>query len=146
MGTSYSNIFERFSMKVQDYNLDKLFLSSVSNWENYILGFLKSAIPRFSKCQQDLTDRTDSSKTFNITLSEMEEEILSLLMVAEWMEKEVRDIKNIRLALNDTGAMKRYSEAQNLREKENSLSNLRERADKLIVEYSFNEYDFTTLY
>jgi len=146
MGTSYSNIFERFSMKVQDYNLDKLFLSSVSDWENYILGFLKSAIPRFSKCQQDLTDRTDSSKTFNITLSEMEEEILSLLMVAEWMEKEVRDIKNIRLALNDTGAMKRYSEAQNLREKENSLSNLRERADKLIVEYSFNEYDFTTLY
>jgi len=146
MGTSYSNIFERFSMKVQDYNLDKLFLSSVSNWENYILGFLKSAIPRFSKCQQDLTDRTDSSKTFNITLSEIEEEILSLLMVAEWMEKEVRDIKNIRLALNDTGAMKRYSEAQNLREKENSLSNLRERADKLIVEYSFNEYDFTTLY
>ena len=143
MGTSYSNIFERFAIKVQDYTLDKLYASSVTAWEDYLLGFLKSGIAKFiPKCKQDLTNRTDASKTFGITLTEIEEEILAGLMEIEWMEKETKNIRDMRLALNDTGAMRRYAESANLSAKEDSLINLKERVDKMIVEYSYYTWDF----
>lgn len=142
MGTTYTQIFEIFATKIQDYTLDTLFTSSVTNYENYLLGFLKSAITNFNKCTQDLTNRDDIAKVFNITLTGLEQEILACQMTVEWMGKEIKNIRDMRLGLND-GDFKRYAESQNLKAKIDLQNQMIETVDKKIVEYGYLSYDFT---
>lgn len=142
--TPYQNIYARFALKVQDYTLDELFAKSLEDYESYLRGWLKSAITKFSKCLQDLTDRNDEEQVFNIELTELEEEILATLMEVEWSEKEVKNIMEIRLALSDSD-YRRYAEANNLRAKLALQNQLIERADRLIVEYTYANYDFSNM-
>lgn len=141
MSTPYQNIFGRFSVKIQDYTLDDLFNSSIEAYESYLLGFLKSAIPKFSNCKANLLDRDDTLKTFNVKLSEREEEILATLMQAEWADKETNNVLEMRLGLSNSD-FKRYAEANNLKAKMELRDSLIERADKMIVEYTYQHFDF----
>ncbi len=141
MTTPFQNIFSRFTGKVQDFTLDALFMSDLKAYERYLLGFLKSAIPNFSKCKSNLSDRDDEKMMFNQTLSEKEEEILSILLQAEWAEKEVNNILDMRLALSNSD-FRRYAEANNLKAKMDLRDSLLERIDRKIVEYTYENYDF----
>lgn len=141
MSTPFQAIYSRFSIKVQDYTLDQLFQSDVKSYEAYIKGFLLSAIPKFSKCKSDLSDRNDDAQFFNRQLTESEQEILSILMQVEWAEKEVNNVVEMRLGLSNSD-FKRYAEANNLKAKMDLRDSLIERADKLIVEYTYNNFDF----
>ncbi len=144
MSTAYQNIYQRFAIKVEDYTLDALFQSSIPNYEAYLLGWLKSAIPKFTKCVQNLTDRDDSAQVFNQTLSEKEEEILAFLMQIEWSEKEVKNVNEMRLALSSSD-FKRYAESNNLKVKIDLQNQLIERADAMIVEYTYENFDFSKI-
>ena len=144
MATPYSNIYERFSMKVTDYNLDTMYNTSTTMYENYIKQFLISAISNFIFCDQDLTDRNDTTQTFNITLTELEQEILSMLMVIEWCSKEVNSIMELRRHLGDTD-FKMASESLNLREKKNLLIVSKEDVDKLITRYDYYVTDLSDI-
>jgi hypothetical protein len=48
--------------------------------------YLKKAIPKFNLCEQDLSDRNDTTKTFNLVLTDAEIEILALYMVEKWVD------------------------------------------------------------
>jgi hypothetical protein len=48
------------------------------------------------------------------------------------------------MGLSDTD-FKRYSEAQNLREKSNRLKQLKIDTDKLLIDYTYDNADITTL-
>ena len=114
MATSFIDVYSRFSMKITDFNLDKIYISSTPVYYNYVKGFLISSISKFTQCNKDLSQRTDISHTFNIDLSDLEIEILAEMMVVEWCGKEVRSIMELRRYLNDTD-FKMFSESQNLR-------------------------------
>lgn len=144
MSTSYANIFGRFAISIQDYELDRLYALSLTLYEEYLTGFLKSAVVKFKRCSNDLSDRDDVLRVFNQTLTEEEEEILSVLMQVEWFTREVNRIMDIRLGLNNTD-FKRASEAMNLKEKRERLKQLKEDVDRLIVDYTYNKADLTTL-
>ncbi|KAF6620444.1 hypothetical protein HFE03_07255 [Paenibacillus sp. EKM102P] len=132
--TPYSKIFERFQGKIQDYTIDEMFLNSIEDYENYLTGFLKSGLVKFSYCKNDLSDRDEENRNFTADLTELEQEILSQLMLSEWFEKEVNNILDMRLAISSTD-WKRYSESQNFKEKAVLRDKAVERADSLMMQY-----------
>ena len=144
MATTYDEIYSIFSMKTTDYMLDKIYVASASSYKNYLKPWLISAISKFIICDQDLTDRNDTTQTFNITLTDLEKEILANLMVIEWTSKEVHNIMELRRDLSDTD-FKRSSEALNLRAKKELLNDTRESVDKLITQYDYYVTDLSDI-
>jgi hypothetical protein len=112
--------------------------------ENYLIPFLIKAITNFRKCKTDLEDRDDTNKVFNQTLSTDEKVILSNLMIVEWLTKEVNDILSLKLFLQDTD-FKTYSQSQNLKEKRELLTTMKDMVDKQITQYSYNNFDWSKL-
>ena len=144
MATPYSEVFDLFLASIQDYRINRLYEQSVEEMENYLIPFLIKAITNFKKCKTDLEDRDDENRIFNQTLSTDEKVILSNLMMVEWLTKEVNDILQMRLYLQDTD-FKTYSQANNLREKRELLTTMKEMVDKQIVQYSYNNFDWSKL-
>ena len=144
MATPYSEVFNLFLASIQDYRINRLYEQSVEDMENYLIPFLIKAITNFKKCKTDLEDRDDENRIFNQTLSTDEKVILSNLMMVEWLTKEVNDILQMRLYLQDTD-FKTYSQANNLREKRELLTTMKEMVDKQIVQYSYNNFDWSKL-
>jgi hypothetical protein len=144
MGTPFSDINELFLSGVKDYQIDKLYTASVASAEAYLLPFMIKAITKFKSCKRDLSDRNDSTKQFNQTLTDEDKTILSDLMRIEWLTKETNDILQMRLHLQDAD-FKTYSEAQNLKEKRELLNATRETVDKEITQYSYSNLDWSTL-
>lgn len=144
MGTPYNEVFNLFLTSIQDYRINKLYSQSVEQMENYLMPFLIKAITNFRKCKTDLEDRDDVNKVFNQTLSTDEKVILSNLMMVEWLTKEVNDILSLRNFLQDTD-FKTYSQANNLKEKRELLTTMKEMVDKQIVQYSYNNFDWSKL-
>jgi len=144
MATPYSEVFNLFLASIQDYRINRLYEQSVEEMENYLMPFLIKAITNFRKCKTDLEDRDDTNKVFNQTLSTDEKVILSNLMIVEWLTKEVNDILGMKLFLQDTD-FKTYSQSQNLKEKRELLTTMKEMVDKQIVQYSYNNFDWSKL-
>ncbi len=139
MGTPYSSIFELFQSGLKDPVLDRLYEQSIDDYENYIQPFLLTAISEFTFCKQNLEDRDDELKQFNVTLTTTEKVILSKLMRIAWLEKEIHDINQMKLHLQDSD-FKTYSEAQNLKEKKDLLIVEKELVDKHIGYYDLKNY------
>lgn len=98
MATPYENIFKRFLRKIKDYNLANL---DVLEAESIINGFLDSAVVKFNYCKQDLHDRDEYTQSFNITLTQLEEEILSKYLVVEWLEPEITTLSKLKTIISD---------------------------------------------
>jgi hypothetical protein len=143
MATPYTNIFERFSMKLKDCELDKLYSADVDDYNSYLTGFLLNAIPKFTECRTDLSDRDDVALQFNNTLTELEEEILANMIVLEWTGKELRAAQDLRRTLGDAD-FKLYSGANNVKEKRNLNNDTKEEIDKLINKYGWDFVDVET--
>jgi hypothetical protein len=145
LATPYSDIFELFLAGIRDYRIDKLYQSATPlNAEVYMTPFLIKGLVNFNNCTQDLESRDDTTREFSITLTTSEKVILSNLMLIEWATKEIHDILQMNLYLND-GDFSRHSEAQNLREKRALLDASREAVDKQITQYGYKNIDWTTL-
>jgi hypothetical protein len=108
---------------------------SQANLKTYLKGFLKKAIPKFIHCQKDLENNVNfSTDTFTITLTLTEQVILSNLMGIEWFTKEVQDVTQFNGHLSDTD-FKKFSEANNLKEKNNYLIVTREVVNQDMTNY-----------
>jgi hypothetical protein len=144
MSTPYSDIFELFLAGMQDYKIDRLYQSATPSLaEDYMKPFLIRGLVNFEKCTKDLSDRNDTTMIFNIVLNDKEKVILSNLMIVEWLRKEVNDILQMKLFLNDTD-FKIHSAANNLKEKREHLNSLREEVDKQMTSYSYGNINWTT--
>jgi hypothetical protein len=144
MATAYTEVFERFAMKVKDYELDALYTLSVSDYNTYIRGFLVNAIPKFAyDCITDIssTARDDTTMVFTNTLAELEIEILAQMMVVEYVGREVRKLEDMRRSLGDSD-FKLTSGANSLRENKGLLVNTKEDLSSLIVQYTWENADF----
>ena len=140
MTTLYSDIYNLFSSGfIKDPMLDKLYNQSVTDYEDYLQTFLITAISEFDLCKQDLEDRDDTTKQFNPTLSTKEKVILSKLTRIAWLQKEINDVNQMKLHLQD-GDFKTFSEANNLKEKVNLLVVETELVDKAIGKYDLKNY------
>lgn len=136
MGSSFSEIFDLFMVQIKDWRLQSLYESSQLDFEVYLSGFLVLSIPQFSLvCNQDLS-YSEESKSFTSDLTLDNKVILSKLMVEKWLEKEVQDVNQMNLHLQDRD-FKVYSESQNLREKSLHLDKTKEYNSQAMTVYSY---------
>lgn len=136
MATDYSDIYDLFLQRVKDWKLDALYTSDPTTFETYLEGFLVLSVPLFYESDQSLA-RDDTLKQFTEDLSDANKEILSMLMVLKWFEKETQNITQFTMALQDKD-FKRYAEANNLKSKEEWMIFIEEQKDQRILEYSWN--------
>jgi hypothetical protein len=91
--TTYEQIYDKFLIKITDYELASLIDADLLK---QLDRFLRNAIPDFLYCKQDLSKRNDATGTFEITLSESEQSILSKFMVVQWINPQFLRLENIR--------------------------------------------------
>jgi hypothetical protein len=133
-GTTFSDIYDKFMVLVNDYRLVSLFETSPVDFETYLQGWLDNAILEFYNCDQSLSYTTT---TFTASLSTKNQLILARIMVKYWLSKEVQDVTEMRLHIQD-GDFKTYSEAQNLQAKSAHLDKVKEDVSQILVDYSLN--------
>lgn len=140
MATSFTDIYDIFLVQVQDYKIDILADAGASNLNNYLLGFLRLAIDRFSRyCLQDIkTTANYDTQQFSITLNLENQIMLAKEMKVFWIEREVQDVLQIKALLTDAD-FKRHSESSNLKEK-------RILQDKIMEQVSQDEFDYYVRY
>ena len=83
MGTPYEKIYANLLPKFRDYDIP---LMSEEEVKETLQDYILPAIARFHICYKDLSDRDDSLEQFNITLNDMELEILSNYVLLEYLD------------------------------------------------------------
>lgn len=142
MATPYSDVINVFLGKVTDYNLPKF---TDLEKDEIMFGYLKSSCVKFKRtCLIDLDDRDDTLKIFNKDLNDEIIEILSELMLVEWLKPKVLSSENLRNCLN-TKDYSMFSPANLLKESKDTLKMCKDESAKLINNYSFANADFTKL-
>jgi hypothetical protein len=136
MATEFSQIYDSFMQRVSDYKLVILYNASVSDFEQYLESFILDSIEEFSPiCDQSLAN---SSSSFTATLTQKNIRILSMLMTRYWLQKEVNDVRQMSLHLQDKD-FRTFSEANHLREKQAKYNGLREELSQELVNYKLND-------
>jgi hypothetical protein len=146
MGTAYSEIYNMFEEKINDYDIAKLISDGYqSTVDAMYLSYLKTAISKFKAySKSDLADRNDTTLVFTETLTDTEIDILSLLMVLEWIRPLINRVTLLKQALNNTD-FRQFSQQAHLKELINLKKNTKEEIDGLIVEFTYVENDIETV-
>jgi hypothetical protein len=87
--TLYSTLYDACLSKIEDPTLAML---PDEELEYMLLGWLKSAVAKYRKCTHDLSDRDDELRQFNVDLTDVEQEILVILMSREWVSKQINSV------------------------------------------------------
>ena len=133
MATPYTTIYERALAKIQDFELAAM---PELDLEDTLHGWLLSAISKFRQCKNDLSDRNEELKAFNADLEDTEIEILSILIVREWLSPRLNSVLTVSQFFSDSD-QKFYSQAAHLSELQALDNRLKIEAQKLSRDYSY---------
>lgn len=136
--TQYSTLYEKCLSKIEDPTLAML---PEEDLENMLHGYLMSAIAKHRKCEHDLSDRDEELKQFNFDLSDLEMEILSILMVREWISVQLHSVVNI-LQVFGGKEEKFYAQSSHIKELREMDDRLRLEAQQLSRDYSYIDNDY----
>lgn len=129
--TSYETIYEKFLQKITDYKILEL---SDEDVMNMLHGWMTSSIAKFRTCSADLSNRDDILMQFNETLTDLEIEILSILMVSEWLSPQLNSVLLTKQMITGND-LKFYSQSAHLKELIELKSNSDKEARLLINRY-----------
>lgn len=141
MPTPFSDIYDLFLSKVSDYDLVELDDDSLNS---LLKTYLLSSVSKFVSCKQDLSDRDDDALVFNITLTDLEKEILATYMVYQWIYPKVFNIILVKQIFS-TKDFNIYSQANHLKELLKMKSNIELEVNRLIMNYSYHGEDLDEL-
>ena len=136
--TQYSTLYEKCLSKIEDPTLAML---PEEDLENMLHGYLMSAIAKHRKCEHDLSDRDEELKQFNSDLSDLEMEILSILMVREWISQRLNSVTNVMQVFGGKEE-KWFSQASHIKELREMDDRLRLEAQQLSRDYSYIDNDY----
>ena len=134
MATPFSSVYSRFLPKISDFTLVKLTQDELEdNLETYLL----SAIVNFRRCKKNLSDRDEVLKEFKQTLTDAEQEILSQLMVVEYLTPKLvtADLLQQTMSSRDFNI---YSQANHIRELKELRKEMRREVDRMLNYYSYD--------
>jgi hypothetical protein len=137
MNTKLSELYEIFLSKISDYSfLDPALTEEELNEE--LFEYFKSARTKFYKCKQSLNTVEDSlgELEFEVQLTGYELEILTHLMLVEYLKPQILSSEVLKQSLSDKD-FKIYSQANQIRELNLLYRLLQKEANKMITEYSF---------
>jgi hypothetical protein len=92
MSTSYDVIHNRFLGKISDYLLMNMESPDVAE---LLDGYMVGALVQFKQCSK-LSNRDSVARIFNDDLTDEEIEILSNLMVLEWLKPIVNNVEELK--------------------------------------------------
>lgn len=130
--TLYSTLYERCLAKCEDPQLAML---PEEDLEEMLHDYMLSAIAKHRKCEHDLSDRDDELKQFNSDLSDLEIEILAILMLREYISQRLHSVVNV-LQVFSGKETSFFSQAAHIKE-------LREMDDRLKLEAQQLSRDYT---
>jgi hypothetical protein len=146
MATNSSEIYDLFLSRVNDYRLVSIFQSSGSMvLGSYLEPWILDSISEFSPvCTQSLAFTTTSGSVegfFTETLTTEHMLILSRILVKYWMNKSVNDVLQFSNSLQDSD-FKTFSQAQNLKSKQDYLNNIKEEISQILIDYGYKNNDW----
>ena len=138
MATSYEEIYNLAANKITDPEIALLLPEDI---EELFYGYLISAIPKFRKCKNDLSDRDDELRQFNVDLLDVEKEILAILVVREWLQPQLYSALLTKQVFSDK-EQKYYSQSSHLSELRALDETLKIDAQKLSRDYTYGNSEY----
>lgn len=136
--TSYLTLYERALSKITDPTLAML---PEEDLENMLYGWLMSAVAKMRKCSSDLTDRDEDAKQFNADLTDVEKEILAILMTREWLAPQLTSVLTTSQVFSGKET-KFFAQANHLNELQTLDERLKLEAQQLSRDYSYANSDY----
>ena len=138
MATSYEEIYNLAANKITDPEIALLLPEDI---EELFHGYLISAIPKFRKCKNDLSDRDDELRQFNVDLLDVEKEILAILVVREWLQPQLYSALLTKQVFSDK-EQKYYSQSSHISELRALDETLKIEAQKLSRDYTYGNSEY----
>ena len=138
MATSYEEIYNLAANKITDPEIALLLPEDI---EELFYGYLISAIPKFHKCKNDLSNRDDELRQFNVDLLDVEKEILAILVVREWLQPQLYSALLTKQVFSDK-EQKYYSQSSHLSELRALDETLKIDAQKLSRDYTYGNLEY----
>ena len=136
--TQYSTLYEKCLSKIEDPQLAML---PEADLEDILYGWMVSAIAKHRKCTNDLSNRDEDLKQFNDTLTDLEIEILSILMCREWVSGQLNSVVNT-LQVFSGKETKYYSQSSHLAELQALDDKWKLEAQHLSRDYTYTNNDY----
>ncbi|HXW03437.1 MAG TPA: hypothetical protein VD651_04160 [Nitrosarchaeum sp.] len=134
MATPFEDIYDSFLAKVTDYS----FVSFTEiELEEEFEKYLRFACTKFSSAGNRLL-KNHNTKEFNFDLTDLEIEIISLLMIVEYLNPKIVATENMKQYLA-TKDYKIYSQANHLSKMIELKNNYRIEANQLMSQYSYRD-------
>ena len=134
MATTYDKVYNRALAKIQDFDLVAL---QDRDLEEMLHDWLIAAISKFRQCKNDLSDRDEELRQFNVDLEDEEVEILAIMVVREWLAPQVHSALLTKQIFG--GKEENYfSQSAHLKQLMDADTSLRVEAQKLSRDYSYN--------
>jgi len=105
--------------------------------EDEIVGYMKSACSKFRHCKEDIFTRDDTLKQFTADLSEVVIDIITELMLTEWLKPQLHNSDLLESRLN-TKDFTEYSPAKLILEMRNLYEASEIHSRRMRTEYSFD--------
>ena len=143
MATSYEEIYNLAANKITDPEIALLLPEDI---EELFHGYLISAIPKFRKCKNDLSNRDSKNyynnvRHFNVDLLDVEKEILAILVVREWLHPQLYSALLTKQVFSDK-EQKYYSQSSHLSELRALDETLKIDAQKLSRDYTYGNSEY----
>lgn len=138
MATPYETIYTRCLAKLEDPTLAML---PEEDLEDMLHGWMLSAIAKHRKCEHDLSDRDEELKQFNSDLSDLELEIISLLMCREWVSQQINSV-TLTLQVFSGKETNYFSQSAHLKELIALDDKWRLEAQQLSRDYTYTNNDY----
>ena len=134
MSTTYEEIYDLASRKLTDVELPLL---PEEELEDMFHGYLISSISQFRKCKNDLSDRDEDEKQFNVDLLDVEKEILAVLIAKQWLQPQINSALLTKQVFSDKES-KFYSQKEMLTGLMSLDEKLKIEAQKLSRDYTYS--------
>ena len=136
--TSYKVIYDWALRKIEDPSLAQW---SEEDLEKELHGWMLSAIAKFRKCKNDLSDRNDELKQFNSNLLLIEQEILANLIAREWLTPQLNSV-TLTAQVYRGKETKYYSQSAHLDSLEARDEKLKLEAQQLHRDYTYTDNEY----
>ena len=138
MATSYEEIYNLAANKITDPEIALLLPEDI---EELFHGYLISAIHKFRKCKNDLSNRDDELRQFNVDLLDVEKEILAILVAREWLQPQLYSALLTKQVFSDK-EQKYYSQSSHISELRALDETLKIEAQKLSRDYTYGSLEY----
>lgn len=134
MSTTYEEIYDLASRKLTDVEIPLL---PEEEMEDMFHGYLISSISQFRKCKNDLSNRDEDEKQFNVDLLDIEKEILAVLIARQWLQPQINSTLLTKQVFSDKES-KFYSQKEMLSGLMSLDEKLKIEAQKLSRDYTYS--------